>query len=34
VVKWFSKRDKATRKLLEPISKKLKPRIKKCYAIP
>lgn len=34
VIRWFSKRDKATRKLLEPISKKLRPRIEKCFASP
>jgi prolyl oligopeptidase len=34
VVKWFSKRDAATRKLLSPISRKLESRIKKYFAIP
>jgi len=34
VVKWFSKRNDATRKLLSPISKKLESRIRRCYAIP
>lgn len=31
---WFSKKDKAARKLLKPISVKLKPRIEKYYSIP
>jgi prolyl oligopeptidase len=34
VVKWFSKRNNATKKLLSPFSKKLQHRIKKRYAIP
>jgi prolyl oligopeptidase len=34
VVKWFSKRDKTTRKLLRRISTKLKPRIEHYYSIP
>lgn len=34
VVKWFSKRDKTTRKLLREISTKLKPRIQHYYSIP
>jgi len=34
VVKWFSKRNEATRKLLSPISRKLESRIRKYCAIP
>jgi len=34
VVKWFSKRNKTTRKLLRRISTKLKPRIQHYYSIP
>ena len=34
VVKWFSKRDKTTRKLLRRTSAKLKPRIQHYYLIP
>ena len=34
VVKWFSKRDKTTRKLLRRISTKLRPRIEHYYSIP
>ena len=34
VVKWFSKRDKTTRKLLRGISTRLKPRIERYYSIP
>lgn len=34
VVKWFSKRNNAAKKLLSPISKKLQPRIKKYHTIP
>jgi prolyl oligopeptidase len=34
VVKWFSKRNDAAKKLLSPISKKLQPRIKKYHTIP
>jgi len=34
VVKWFSKRNETTRKLLSPISRKLENRIRKYFAIP